>query len=309
MTLTVALTQTVNAYSDMPATVDDLPHLASRLDDVRQANLDHHETLIASAASQGAKLVQLGELFAYPYFALTELGMWNELAEDTRTGPSVTFMKRVAAEHSVVIVAPIFERDAATGRRFNSAVVIDADGAALGAYRKTHIPHGSNERASYRERFYYQASDGEMHVEADHNTSPHRFFPVFRTAVARVGVAICYDRHFDGVVRSLAGGGAQLVCCPAVTFGNKSRRMWRLESATDATRHRTYVACSNKLGMEPPYDVAYFGDSHVMGPDGECPNRSDDPELVIAELDLDTSAGADPAGWNIAGDIRHDIYG
>ncbi|MEQ9318871.1 MAG: nitrilase-related carbon-nitrogen hydrolase [Polyangiaceae bacterium] len=305
----MALSQAVNAYPAMPTTLEELPRLAGHLDEVRQANLDHNAALIRRAADAGAKIAQLGELFAYPYFAVTEDPMWNEMAEDSRRGPSVTAMRRVAAETGVVIVAPIFEVDPVTGKKFNTAVVIDTDGEVLGSYRKTHIPHGDNEHGSYRERYYYGASDGKMHVEPRANLSPHAYFPVFETKVARLGVAVCYDRHFDGVMRTLAQAGAQIVACPAVTFGDKSQRMWRLESATDACRHRVFIACSNRLGTEPPWDIDYFGDSHVMGPDGPCEPVSAEDDLVVVDVDLDRCAGADPAGWNIPGDRRPDIYG
>lgn len=305
----MALSQAINAYPDMPATTDGLSRLRDRLDDVRQANLDHNAALVRRAAERGAVIAQLGELFPYPYFAVTELPMWNELAEDSRQGPSVTAMREVARETGVVIVAPIFEIDPVTHKKFNTAVVIDHDGAVLGSYRKTHIPHGANEHGSYRERYYYGASDGLMHVEPTRNLSTHRYFPVFDTKVARVGVAICYDRHFDGVMRTLAEAGAQIVACPAVTFGGKSQRLWRIESATDACRHRIFIACSNRRGAEPPWNTAYFGDSHVMGPDGPCEPVVEEDDLVIVDIDLERCAGPDPAGWDIPGDRRPDIYG
>ncbi|HHH26930.1 MAG TPA: hypothetical protein ENK57_01075, partial [Polyangiaceae bacterium] len=204
----MALSQAVNAFPAMPTAIEELPTLRGRLDDIRQANLDHNAALIRRAAERGAKIAQLGELFAYPYFAVTELPMWKELAEDSREGPSVSAMSQVARETGTVIVAPIFEVDPVTHNTFNTAVVIDADGAVLGSYRKTHIPHGANEHGSYRERYYYGSSDGLMHVDPIKNLSPHRYFPVFETKVARLGVAICYDRHFDGVMRTLARAGA-----------------------------------------------------------------------------------------------------
>jgi len=306
----MALSQATNAYAEMPEEVADLPSLRGRLEDVRDANLAHSVSLIRRAAERGAQIVQLGELFPYPYFAVTELPMWTELAEDSREGPTVSAMRAIAKEIGVIVVAPIFEVDPVTQKRFNTAVVIDDEGTVLGSYRKTHIPHGANEHGSYRERYYYGASDGLMHVEPHANLSTHRYFPVFHTKIARLGVAICYDRHFDGVMRTLAQAGAQIVACPAVTFGSKSRRLWRIESAADATRHRIFIACSNKRGAEAPWNIEYFGDSHVMGPNGPCdPIGDEDPELVVVDVDLDECAGADPAGWDILSDRRPNIYG
>jgi beta-ureidopropionase len=305
MKVKVALTETKNAYPDMPEDAAALAGLAGKLDAVRDANLEHPAELIASAARQGADVVGLGELFAGPYFALGELPLWRDLAEDALDGPSVTRMRRAAKESGVLVVAPIYEQ-ARNGDRFNTAVVIDETGEVLGCYRKTHIPHGGNERASFSERFYYDRSDGEMYVKK--SISPHRFFPVFPTRVGNVGVAICYDRHFEGVMRALKDGGAELVLSPAVTFGEKSQRMWRHEFATDATRHGLFIAGSNRKGAEAPWGVSYFGDSHVTGPNGVKENLSSDERVVLAEIDLEELRGVDPSGWRLRDDRRDEIY-
>ena len=306
-TLRVALTQTCNAYRPMPATVAELPALAGRLDDVRAANVDHHVALVRAAAAQGAQVVALGELFTGPYFALGRDPMWLGLAEDARTGPTVTTLRALATELGVVIVAPIYERDAATGRRFNTAAVIDADGEQLGLYRKSHIPAGANEQAAFCETFYYEPSDGQLGAWP-RNRSSNRYFPVFETRFVRLGVAICYDRHFAGVMEALADQGAQLVVSPAVTFGAKSRRMWDLEFPVDAARHNLYIGGSNRRGVEPPWTQEYFGASYFTGPNGPIAALPSAPELVIADLDLAALAGPDPSGWNLARDRRPTIY-
>jgi beta-ureidopropionase len=304
--LRAALTQTVNAYRDMPATVAGLPALAGRLADIRRANVDHHVALLHAAAARQVRIICFGELFTGPYFALGREPMWLDLAEDAATGETVTRLREAARAAGVIVVAPIYEL-AADGRRFNTAVVIDERGELLGKYRKTHIPSGRNEQASFCEDFYYQRSDGDNGrgpaVESD---NPH--FPVFATSVGRVGVATCYDRHFEGVMGSLASGGAQLVFSPAVTFGAKSQRMWPLEFAVDAARHNLFIGGSNRKGSEPPWNQPYFGDSHFVGPGGRLADASDHPELVIADLDLAELSAADPSGWNLARDLRPDIY-
>jgi N-carbamoylputrescine amidase len=247
-------------------------------------------------------------LFAGPYFALDKLPMWRELAEDARTGPSVTRMRHTAKQHQMIIIAPIYERDSQSGKMFNTAVVIDERGEVLGCYRKTHIPHGSNEKGTFSERFYYERSDGGMFVDPAHNASTQRYFPVFKTSVGRLGVAICYDRHFEGVMSTLARAGAQIVFSPAVTFGEKSERMWRQEFATDAVRHNVFIAGSNRLGAEKPWNVAYFGDSHVVGPNGVADNLSTHPELIVSEVDLASLEASDPSGWRLLADRRPDIF-
>jgi len=302
-----ALTQTVNAYRDMPASVAELGRLGDRLADVRRANVAHHVGLLEAAAAQGAQIVGLGELFPAPYFALREDPMWVGLAEDAEGGETVTTLRATARRLGLHLVAPIYELDARSGKRFNTAVVIADTGELLGTYRKTHIPHGQNEQGSFCENLYYERSDGGNRL-GPNNVSKNPYFPVFATPLGRIGVAICYDRHFEGVVWSLAREGAELIFSPAVTFGEKSRRMWRLEFAVDAARHDVFIGGSNRKGREPPWDQEYFGDSHFVGPNGAVADVSTDPELVIADLDLGTLGGADPSGWNLPRDIRHDIY-
>ncbi|MCB9897290.1 MAG: acyltransferase [Planctomycetes bacterium] len=301
-----ALTETCNVYAPMPGSVDELPSLAMRLDDVRRANVEHHVALIAEAARQGAQVVGLGELFAAPYFALRRDAFWRELAESAQDGPTVAALSACAREHRVVVVAPIYERDGE--RRFNTAVVIDADGAPLGRFRKCHIPQGRNEQGAFDERFYYEPSDGRCNPPgARAVVSSDPFLPVFETAVGRIGVSICYDRHFEGMVGGLAAGGAELVFSPAVTFGAKSHRLWEREFEVDACRHRVFVGGSNRRGSEPPWDQPYFGASHFVGPEGRCVDVSTHERLVIADLDLGSLAGPDPSGWDLRRDARPEI--
>jgi N-carbamoylputrescine amidase len=136
------------------------------------------------------------------------------------------------------------------------------------------------------------------------------FFPVFDTSVGRVGVLICYDRHFEGVVRALAAGGAELVLAPAITFGATSRRMWPLEAEVDAMRHRLFIGSSNRVGAEPPWNQEFFGESFFVGPEGPVSPLLPAPEgLVVADLNLGLLADADGSGWNLARDRRPAIYG
>jgi N-carbamoylputrescine amidase len=296
MMVRIAITETKNAYEGMPESLDALHTLEGRLAAVRDANLDHHEALIRAAAAAGVKIIGLGELFTGPYFAATKLDMWKGLAESATDGVSVRRMSALAAELSIVIVAPIYEIDGE--RRYNTAVVLDADGANLGRYRKTHIPHGGNEQGTFFEGFYYGRADDTLGC----------YFPVFDTRYARVGVAICYDRHFEGVMSALKDAGADLVFSPAVTFGEKSERMWEMEFEVDAARHRLFIAGSNRLGVEPPFSVRYFGRSYVAGPDGRVGADRSLDGLVIADVDLDVVRRADPSGWRLLEDRRRDIY-
>jgi beta-ureidopropionase len=300
-----ALTQTVNAYADMPGRVDDLASLADKLDDVRQANLDHHADLARAAKRLDAQVICFGELFTAPYFALTKEPMWLEMAEP-RDGPTLAFVSALARELQMVIIAPIYERDGDT--RFNTALVVDADGALCGHYSKTHVPFGENEQGVFAENFYFDRSSGRPQ-DGERVDATNPFFPVFDTAVGRIGVAICYDRHFEGVMSTLAAQGAKVIFSPAVTFGAKSARMWPQEFAVDACRNRVYVGGSNRAGVEPPYVQEYFGNSQFVGPEGRVLDIAPHPNLAVADLDLKALEGRDSSGWNFERDWRPDIYG
>ena len=309
MTVRAAMTETINAFPGMPATVEDLPQLAARLDDVRRANVDHHIALMRVARSEGVQVIGFGELFPGPYFALGALEMWKALAEDAAEGPTVRALREAARSEKMIVVAPIYEL-ARDGRRFNTAVVIDENGAILGTFRKTHIPYGTNEQGTFVENFYYERSDGKNtpSPKSGANRSANPFFPVFETSVGRIGVAICYDRHFEGVMHTLATEGAELVFSPAVTFGQKSERMWPMEFQVDAARHRLFIGGSNRRGAEGPWNQPFFGGSFFTGPNGIAKDTSPDRRLIIADLDLGELSRPDPSGWNLPRDIRNDVY-
>lgn len=302
----VAMTETNDAYKNGLESVDELPDLEEHLEDIRRANVDHHLELLEAAAAHGVKAICFGELFPGPYFALRTDPMWIGLAEDVRTGPTIAAVREAARRLGLIVVAPIYELDP-SGKRFNTAVVVDEHGEILGTYRKTHIPFGKNEQGSFHENVYYDPSDGK-NLLGPANVSKNPYFPVFQTSIGKIGVAICYDRHFEGVLWSLAAEGAELVFSPAVTFGNKSRRLWRLEFAVDAARHHVFIGGSNRRGAEPPWNQPYFGDTHFVGPNHDAPNLSTHPNLVISDLDLGELSEPNIAGWDLDRDIRHDIY-
>jgi N-carbamoylputrescine amidase len=295
--LTVAVTETINVYPGMPERVEELHRLEGKLEDVRRANVEHHLQLIERASARGVSIIGLGELFPAPYFAINKNAMWHVLAESAEDGPTIRALCAAAAKRSIAIVAPIYERDEKLNARFNTAVVIGPGGRVLGKYRKTHIPQGKNEQGEFNEPFYFGPAAGMSD-----------YFPVFELPGARVGVTICYDRHFEGVVRSLAAKGAELIFSPAVTFGAKSERMWEMEFEVDAARHNVFIAGSNRKGSERPWNQPFFGKSYVVGPNGRAePDRSE-PGLVIATIDLEHLAGRDPSGWNLVRDRRPEIY-
>ena len=127
--------------------------------------------------------------------------------------------------------------------------------------------------------------------------------------MGRIGVAICYDRHFEGVMATLAAGGAQMVFSPAVTFGKKSERLWRKEFATDAARQQ-HLHCREqsqwgRATLEHPLLRRQPRRRPRRRPSRTCPKRRD---LVVAELDLDALKASDTAGWRLQGDRRPDLF-
>jgi len=303
----VALTETKNAYGPMPSAVDRLDELTSKLDDVRAANIDHHRELVREAAGHRVQIIGFGELFPAPFFALGQNPMWLALAEDAEDGPTIAAFRQVARDHRILIAAPIYER-CADETRYNTTVIIDEGGTVIGKYRKCHLPQGSNEQGSFDEPFYYSRSNGD-NGDWPANVSGNPFFPVYQTSLCKLGIATCYDRHFPGVMKSLADEGAELVLSPAVTFGSKSRRMWHMEFEVDAARYNLVIGGSNRKGAEPPWNQEYFGESYFTGPNGRyLPLAGLRPELVVADVDLDDLTRPDPSGWNLRRDLRPDIY-
>lgn len=305
-TVRAAMTQTVNAYPHMPATLAELPTLRDKLDDIRRANVEHHLALAEIAKREGTQVICFGELFPCPYFAITKEKMWLAMAEPL-DGPTVQACAEAAKRHRMVIVAPIYEYDPRADARYNTAVFIDADGEVLGFYSKAHIPHGENEAAQFLERDFYEESTGRPNPHIK-NRSRNRYFPVFETEVGRIGCAICYDRHFEGVMRTLKAEGAEIVFSPAATFGEKSRRLWELEFAVDAARHKLFIGGSNRMGQEPPWNQPFYGQSHFVGPNGRLPDLSPHAELVISDLPMNELSEEDPAGWRLLCDRRPQIY-
>src|SRR6266568_1643367 len=158
------------------------------LPQIKKAMIDKHLKLIDQAAKKRAQILCLQELFYGPYFCAEQDARWYELTERVPDGPTTQLMQKVAAKHRMVIVVPVYEEQM-PGLYFNTAAVIDADGRYLGKYRKHHIPH---------------------------------CYPVFETKYARVGVYICYDRHFPEGARILGLNGAEIVFNPSATVAGLS---------------------------------------------------------------------------------------
>jgi len=183
---------------------------------IKKAMIDKHLKMIEQAAKKKVKVLCLQELFYGPYFCAEQDTRWYELTERVPEGPTTKLMQKLAAKHRMVIVAPIYEEQM-PGLYFNTAAVIDADGKYLGKYRKHHIPHV---HPGFWEKFYFTPGD--------------LGYSVFETRYARIGVYICYDRHFPEGARILGLNGAEIVFNPSATVAGLSEYLWELEQPAHA---------------------------------------------------------------------------
>jgi N-carbamoylputrescine amidase len=252
--------------------------------------LEAHEAVVERAARQGVKVVSFQEVFNQPYFPPSRDIRWYDSAERIPDGPSIARCQSWAREYGMVIVAPIYEEEA-PGVHYNTAAVIDADGRYLGKYRKTHIP----DLTTWPEKFFFKPGN--------------LGFPVFQTAFCRLGVYICYDRHFPEGFRALALHGADVVFTPSAT-GPHSRHIWDLEIRASAVANGIFIGAINRVGEEAPWNVArFFGNSFFAGPRGEIiAQGGDGDELITADLDLALSRQVRHE-WQFFRDRRPDVYG
>jgi N-carbamoylputrescine amidase len=229
-----------------------------------------HEEHAREAARHGARIIGFQEVFNAPYFCQVQEAEHYRWAEPVPDGPTVTRMRALAEETGMVIVAPVFEVED-SGFYYNTAVVVDADGTVLGKYRKHHIPQVKG----FWEKYYFRPGN--------------LGWPVFDTAVGKVGVYICYDRHFPEGWRQLGLNGAQIVYNPSATSRGLSAHLWQLEQPAAAVANEYFVAAINRVGREPYGDNDFYGTSYFVDPRGQfVGDVADDreEELVVRDLDL-----------------------
>ena len=259
---------------------------------IKKAMIDKHVGLIAEAARRKAKILCLQELFYGPYFCAEQETKWYHLTERVPDGPTVTLMRKVAKKHRMVIVVPIYDEEQ-PGIYYNTAAVIDADGKYLGKYRKNHIPHTSG----FWEKYFFKPGN--------------LGYPVFQTRYARVGVYICYDRHFPEGARVLGLNGAEIVFNPSATVAGLSQYLWKLEQPAHAVANGYYMGCINRVGTEAPWNIGrFYGTSYFVDPRGNflATGSEDKTELVVAEMDLDLIEEVRRV-WQVYRDRRPDSYG
>jgi N-carbamoylputrescine amidase len=244
-----------------------------------------------AAANDGAKVLCFQEIFTGPYFCNVQDPAFYDLAEPIPDGPTVTAMMKVARETGMVLVVPIYER-VDEGTFYNTAAVIDADGTMLGMYRKTHIPQVEG----FWEKFYFRPGN--------------LGYPVFDTAVGRIGVYICYDRHFPEGWRELGLKGAKIVFNPSATTRGHSKYLWQLEQPAAAVANQYFVGAINRVGSENLKDTDYYGSSYFVDPRGQIVGdaASDTAdEVVVRDLDMSEIETA-RRHWAFYRDRRPEVY-
>jgi beta-ureidopropionase len=260
---------------------------------LREAMIEKHLPLIDEAGKKGVQILCLQEIFTGPYFCAEQNPKWYELAERVPDGPTVRLMVERAKRHKMAMVVPVYEEEM-TGVYYNTAAVLDADGSYLGKYRKTHIPHCL---PAFWEKFYFTPGD--------------LGFPVFDTKYARVGVYICYDRHFPEGARALGLAGAEIVFIPSATTAGHSEYLWKLEQPAHAVANGYFVGTNNRVGTEAPWNFGHFyGTSYFCDPRGKLLAEAsrEKEELVVAQLDLDVIQEV-RTQWQFFRDRRPDLYG
>jgi len=257
---------------------------------VKSAMIEKHIGMIEKAGKAGVNILCLQEIFATPYFCPSQDVAWYETAE-TVPGPTTEFISEFAKKYEMVIITPLYERQM-RGVYYNTAAVIDADGKLVGKYRKNHLPH----LAGFWEKFFFKP--GNLN------------YPVFHTRYAKVGVYICYDRHFPEGARLLGLNGAEIVFNPSATVEGLSMHLWKLEQPAHAAANGYFMGCVNRVGTESPWNIGkFFGGSYFVDPRGQIISEAGDgDELLIAQLDLSLIDKTRDM-WQFYRDRRPETYG
>ncbi len=263
------------------------------IEEIKKANIENQMKMVEDAASQGVQMLCFQEIFTTPYFCAEQQTRWYEAVEKVPDGKTVQMMQSVAKEKGMVLIVPIYEEEI-SGIYYNTAAVIDADGKYLGKYRKTHIPHVN---PGFWEKFYFRPGN--------------LGYPCFDTAFARIGVYICYDRHFPEGARCLGLNGAEIIFNPSATVAGLSEYLWKLEQPAHAVANGYFVGAINRVGTEAPWNIGeFYGQSYFCDPRGQIIAEAsrDQDELVVADLDFDMIREVRNT-WQFFRDRRPDAYG
>lgn len=261
------------------------------IDEIKQAMLEKHLPFIDEAGEKGVQILCFQEIFNTPYFCPGQDSKWYASAE-TVPGPTTDLISEYAKKYDMVIIIPVYEKDG-EGILYNTAAVIDAEGKYLGKYRKHHIP----QTGGFWEKFFFKPGN--------------LGYPVFQTKYAKVGVYICYDRHFPEGARALGLNGAEIVYNPSATTVGQSQNLWKLEQPAHAVANGYFMGCINRVGIEKPWNLGrFYGTSYFVNPMGEifATASEDQDELLIADLDMDLITEI-RSKWQFYRDRRPETYG
>ena len=282
----------------------------------RDANLASSVASIREAHQRGAQIICLKELFNAPYVCKS-LRVENFAIAEPIPGPTTEAMSALAAELAVVIIVPIYERQA-SGLYRNSAAIIDADGSLLGVYRKMHIPHDP----LFEEKYYFTPGDAD-------NSAPGREgswkdshgFRVWHTRYADIGVLICWDQWYPEGARITSLLGADILLYPTAIgwhpaerseFGEAQVEAWRTIQRSHAIAHGVYVASPNRTGFEPEpgtNGLQFFGHSFISDPFGRIiADSGEEPTVLVAKCDP-ALVEETRRNWPFLRDRRVDAYG
>lgn len=260
------------------------------IEEIKEAMIRKHIPMIEEAGEKGVQILCLQEIFNTPYFCTGQDNSWYAAAESI-PGPTIERMQEYAKKYQMVMIVPIFEKEQA-GMLYNTAAVIDADGSYMGKYRKTHIPHTSG----FWEKFFFRPGN--------------LGYPVFDTRYAKIGVYICYDRHFPEGARILGLNGAEIVYNPSATVAGLSQYLWKLEQPAHSVANGYFMGCINRVGIEKPWNLGqFYGSSYFVDPRGKIVAMAseDKDELLVAEIDLDLIEEV-RATWQFFRDRRPETY-
>lgn len=262
------------------------------------ANADRAETLVRQAAAAGAGLVLIQELFATPYFCITERAEYLTLAQPFEGHPLIARFADLARELGVVLPLSYFEK--AGQAHFNSVAMIDADGKVLGNYRKSHIPQGPG----YEEKYYFSPGDTG--------------FRVWDTAAGRLGVAICWDQWFPECARAMALMGAEVLLYPTAIGseppapGYDSQPHWEMVMRGHAAANIMPLVASNRIGRETApegVEVSFYGSSFIADHTGALLAKAGRGSETVLTATVDLAAMAElRASWGLFRDRRVDLY-
>jgi N-carbamoylputrescine amidase len=264
------------------------------------ANLDTAERLVREAAGRGAQIILLQELFATPYFPITQDTRHFDLAGPPEGHPVIARFSRLAGELGVVLPVSFFER--AGQAFFNSVAIVDADGEFLGVYRKSHIP----DSGGYQEKYYFSPGDTG--------------FRVWDTAYARIGVGICWDQWFPESARCMALQGAEVLLYPTAIGSDPpapdedSRDAWQTVQRGHAIANATPLVASNRIGLEQAVggepSVHFYGSSFIASQTGALLAEAsrDREEVITATIELD-AVRYQREDWSLFRDRRPELYG